>query len=192
MSKLTMKFRLHAAAIALYVLSALLFSSLFTSSSREKDINSQIVSSAHPNLLQTQRHNILSLVINEFLTCKDIIVLRQTCNDFQYLLHPNDAHMVTFCVYGPSKTMTNVNIIWEDVIKNFYFLCFSNLENKNTKHFSLFVKTKKKYDLHPRKHKSDFMCVLQLHALASRIQRKDVILVRKSVKSNFQLCAVFP
>jgi hypothetical protein len=128
-----MKFRLHAAAIALYVLSALLFSSLFTSSSRENDIKSQ---------LQTQRHNILSLVINRFFTCKDIIVLQQTCHDFQHLLHPNDLHMVTFCVYGPSKTMTNVNIIWEDVIKN----------------FCSFVKTKK-YNLHPRK--SDLTCVFQ-------------------------------
>jgi hypothetical protein len=154
MSK-TMKFRL-AAAIALYFLLTLLFSTLFTTSSREKQENSQIITSTQSNLLQNHIHNhenrrkvfekkwktfsqlligihkpritqtsllpqrknnILSLVINEFLTCKDIIVLRQTCYDFQYLLHPNDAHMVSFSIYGVSKTKTDTNIIWEDVIK---------------------------------------------------------------------------
>ena len=144
MSK-TMKFRLPA-AIALYFLWTLLFSIFFTTSSFDKQENSQIITtSTQSNLLQNYSHNqllveihkpritqtsllpqrknnILSLVINKFLTCKDIIVLQQTCYDFQYLLHPNDANMITFCVYGVSKTMPNTNIIWEDVIQFSFFV----------------------------------------------------------------------
>ena len=132
-----MKFRL-AAAIALYVLLTLLFSTLSTTSSRELQNHEnrhkvfakkwktffQLLVGIHKlrtvdqtSLLPQYKNNILFLIINQFLTCKDIIVLRQTCYDFQYLLHPNDAHMVTFCLSGVSKTMTDTNIIWGDVIK---------------------------------------------------------------------------
>jgi hypothetical protein len=91
------------------------------------------------SLLPQRKNNILSLIINQFLTCKDIIVLQQTCFDFQHLLHPNDAHMVSFLIYGLSKTMTDTNIIWEDVIKfSFFFAFFSILANKSTKPFSSF------------------------------------------------------
>jgi len=79
------------------------------------------------SLLPQTKNNILSLIINKFLTCKDIIVLRRTCYDFQYLLHPNDAHMVTFCIYGVSKTMTDTNIIWGDLkyfMKQNYYTAF--------------------------------------------------------------------
>ena len=154
-----------SATIVLYFLLTLLFSTLFTTSSRKKQENSQIITSTQSNLLQNYIHNyenrrkvfakkwktfsqlligihkpritqtsllpqrkkiILSLIINKFLTCKDIIVLRQTCYDLQYLLHPNDAHMVTFCIYGVPKTMTDTNIIWEDVTK--IFNIFSNIK----------------------------------------------------------------
>ena len=155
MSK-TMKFRL-AAAIAFYFLLTVLFFTLFTTSSREKQENAQIITSTESDSLQNYSHNhenrrkvfeqkwktfsqlligihkpritqtsllpqrknnILSLIINQFLTCKDIIVLQQTCFDFQHLLHPNDAHMVSFFIYdGLSKNMTDTNIIWEDVIQ---------------------------------------------------------------------------
>ena len=84
-------------------------------------------------LPQTKNNILFRYAVNKFLTCKDIIVLRETCYDLQYLLHPNDAHMVTFCIFGLSKTMTDTNIIWEDVIKcSFFFLFFLNLKNKNT------------------------------------------------------------
>jgi len=88
------------------------------------------------SLLPKRKNNILSLVIDKCLTCRDIIVLRQTCKDFQYLLHPNDINMVTFCVYGLSKTITNTNIIWEDLkyfMKQNYYSAFYEMKMFNIK-----------------------------------------------------------
>ena len=68
---------------------------------------------------------ILFLIINQFLTCKDILVLRKTCKIFQNLLRPNYANMVTFCNYSDTKRMIETTIIWDGV--TFYFFYFDCL-----------------------------------------------------------------
>ena len=81
-----------------------------------------------PYLLQQQfllqsKNNILFLIVNQFLTCKDILILQKTCRFFQNLLQPNRSNMVTFRNYAESQKMTETTIIWDDVI--FYlFFCF--------------------------------------------------------------------
>ena len=72
-----------------------------------------------PYLLQFLLHsknNILFLIVNQFLTCKDILILQKTCRFFQNLLQPNRSNMVTFRNYADSQNMTETTIIWDDVI----------------------------------------------------------------------------
>jgi len=167
-----MKFCLTA-TIAIYFLFTLLFSTLSTNASQEKNEHSQIILSTqtdyhqnhshnHTNrekvfeqkwktfsrlllgknklqknsLLLQSKNNILFWIVNQFLTCKDLIVLRQTCEDFQYLVHPNQANMVTFCTYGASKTMTDTNIIWKDLkyfLNQSYYSAFYEMKMFNIK-----------------------------------------------------------
>jgi len=66
-------------------------------------------------LLQS-KNSILFLIVNQFLTCKDVLILQKTCRFFQNLLQPNPlSNMVTFCNYANSKHMTETTIIWDDL-----------------------------------------------------------------------------
>ena len=148
-----MKVRLSA-TIAIYFLFTLLFSTLYTNASQVKTENTTelhipqnystqnhekrakilvhkwIVFSrllakkrkAQQFLLQSKN---LFLIVNQFLTCKDILVLQKTCKSFQNLLHPNpSSNMIAFCSYAPSKHMIETTIIWDDVIFHFLFSTF--------------------------------------------------------------------
>ena len=75
------------------------------------------------SFLPEMSNPILFLIINQFLTCKDILVLQKTCKVFQNLLRPNHANMVTFCNYSDTKRMIETIIIWDDV--TFYFFIFA-------------------------------------------------------------------
>ena len=70
------------------------------------------------------KNNILFVILNQFLTCKDVLILTKTCKCFQNLLRPNPSNMVTFCNYGYSQHMTETTIIWDDVTFHFLFLLF--------------------------------------------------------------------
>jgi len=88
------------------------------------------------SLLPQRKNNVLSLVINQFLTCRDLIILRQTCADFQYLVQPNQANMVTFRTYGVSKPMADTNIIWKDLkyfLNQSYYSAFDEMKMFNIK-----------------------------------------------------------
>ena len=66
--------------------------------------------------------HVLAVIFNEFLTIKDILVLRKTCKVFQNLLQPNHTNMVTFCDYPYYKNVTDTTIVWDDVTCHFLFL----------------------------------------------------------------------
>jgi len=60
----------------------------------------------------------LFLVVNQFLTIKDIFVLQKTCKTFQNLLQKlNHSNMLT-C--GDAKQRTEINIIWDDLNYNLF------------------------------------------------------------------------
>ena len=80
-------------------------------------------------LLGNKNQNILFVIMNQFLTCKDVLILTKTCKGFQNLLRPNLSNMVTFCNYGDFQHMTETTIIWDDVTFHFLFLCFFSFLN---------------------------------------------------------------
>ena len=68
-------------------------------------------------LLQS-KNNILFLIVNKFLTCKDVLILQKTCKFFKNLLQPQPlSNMIGFCNYADSESqhMTETTIIWDDV-----------------------------------------------------------------------------
>jgi len=91
--------------------------------------------SSNPLLLNF-KNNILFLIINQFLTCKDILILRKTCEVFKNLLQPNRANMATFCYYSYSKQITETKIIWSDLkyfLKQSYYSAFNEMKMFNIK-----------------------------------------------------------
>jgi len=86
----------------------------------------KIVHLSPNSLLLATTNNILFLVVNQFLTIKDIFVLQKTCKAFQNLLQPNHENMVTFCNYGDAKKRAEIHIIWDD-LKYFLHLSDYNL-----------------------------------------------------------------
>jgi len=76
------------------------------------------------NLIHSIKSHIFSKIINEFLTIRDVLILRNTCTHFKTLLFPNDNNMVMFCKNFESKEMDNVPLIWLDLKYFFaYKLC---------------------------------------------------------------------
>jgi len=109
-----MKFR-PSVTIAFSFLCTLLFLTLFTVASNklEQNINSQQeLLITQTNTLINLKNNVLSMIINRFLTMQDILILRKTCHAFGNLLEPNDSGMITFCNYFDSQQMVNVDIFW--------------------------------------------------------------------------------
>ena len=71
------------------------------------------------------KNNVLFLIVNQLLTCKDILLLQKTCKFFRKsLLQPNQENMVTFYNHG-SQEKINTAIMWEDVILHFFLTSFS-------------------------------------------------------------------
>ena len=80
------------------------------------------------------KNSILFLILNQFLTCKDVLNIQKTCRFFQNLLHPNRSNMVTFCNYADSQKMTETTIIWEDLkYLQSYYSAFDRMEMFNIK-----------------------------------------------------------
>jgi len=118
-----MKFRLNA-TIAFCFLFTLLWLTLFTTATSNKtndeweeniDSPQQEKFSLQTNTLTNLKNDVLGLIINQFLTIQDILILRKTCNTFGNLLAPNDAGMVTFCNYFDSQHMVNVDLFWFNI-----------------------------------------------------------------------------
>ena len=91
-------------------------------------------------LLLSISNDILSSILNQFLTIHEIIILRTTCTEFLTILIPNDENMVMFCKNIWSKEMIGVPLIWFDVIFLYFVLAnffekanfiFKHFENKN-------------------------------------------------------------
>jgi len=76
----------------------------------------------------------LYLIVNQFLACKDILILQKTCRFFQNLLQPNRSNMVTFRNYADSQKMTETTIIWDALkyLQNYYSV-FDRMEMFNIK-----------------------------------------------------------
>jgi len=93
-----------------------------------------------PQFLLHSKNNILFLIINQFLTCKDVLVLQKTCIFFHNLLRPNPSNMVCFCNYADSKHMTETTIIWDHLkLQNCRIQMFNThnqLQLQNVKIFS--------------------------------------------------------
>jgi len=84
--------------------------------------------------LNETNNNILSLIFNQFLTMKDILLLRKTCKNFENLLQPNHAKMVTFCNYADSRKITEVLLEWCDLkyfLNQSYDSAFDKMEMFN-------------------------------------------------------------
>jgi hypothetical protein len=90
-----------------------------------------------PNSLLLKSKNItLFFIVNQFLTCKDILILQKTCKFFQHLLQPNHANMLAFCDYSDSKTIADTTLIWDDLkyfLKQSYYTAFDEMEMFNMK-----------------------------------------------------------
>jgi len=87
-------------------------------------------------LLQS-KNNILFLIVNKFLTCKDVLILQKTCKFFKNLLQPQHlSNMIGFCNYADSESqhMTETTIIWDDLkhLQNCYS-AFDQMEMFNIK-----------------------------------------------------------
>jgi len=67
------------------------------------------------SFLPKMKDSILILIINQFLTCKDMLVLRKACKVFQNLLQPNHDNIVTFRNYSPTRQMIETTIFWNDL-----------------------------------------------------------------------------
>jgi len=81
--------------------------------------------------------DILSIIFNQFLTIQEILILRNTCKDFQILLQPNGQNMmIMFCKNFRSKEIEEATLIWFD-LKHFlnqsYASVFDRMEMFNIK-----------------------------------------------------------
>jgi len=95
--------------------------------------NERISQPAHlsQNSIMHANKHVLAVILNEFLTIKDILVLRKTCKVFQNLLQPNHTNMVTFCDYPYYKNVTDTTIVWDDLkyfLKQNYISAFQEIE----------------------------------------------------------------
>jgi len=80
-----------------------------------------------------RKKHIFYVIFHEFLVMKDILVLREACQDFQNLLQPNHAQMVTLCKHGDSKT---IPIFWDDLkyfLAQSYYSVFDEMKMFNIK-----------------------------------------------------------
>jgi len=76
--------------------------------------------------------DILSKIVNEFLTIREILILRQTCLAFEIFLFPNDENMVMFCKDFNSKEMDqDIPLTWFD-LKHFLHHSYTNALDKMT------------------------------------------------------------
>jgi len=93
----------------------------------------------HPTalkLLHSIKKDIRYLIFKTFLTIQDLLVLRQTCKDFQILVLPNDTQMVMFCEDFCSKEKIEVPLIWFD-LKYFLNQSYHNAFNPGMKMFNI-------------------------------------------------------
>jgi len=97
------------------------------------------------SLLLEIKNNLLYVIINQFLTIKDILILQKTCESFQHLLQPNHANMMTFCNYGDAKKIVETIIIWDDLkyfLKQNYYSAFNKMKMYNIKEYQYLVLTR--------------------------------------------------
>ena len=73
-------------------------------------------------LLHSIRAHILSTIFNQFLTIREILILRNNCVHFKILLLQNNYNIVMFCKDLCSKEIDDVPLIWSHVMAFFFTL----------------------------------------------------------------------
>jgi len=95
--------------------------------------NLQLPTTNKPNYLKGIDKNSLSIIVNQFLTIQDILILRQTCQKFKILLQRDQkTNMVEFGHIG------NVSLVWFDLkhfLKQNYYTAFDSMEMFNIKKY---------------------------------------------------------
>jgi len=67
-------------------------------------------------LLHSIKPNILSIIFNQFLTIREMLTLRNTCQQLKILLFQNDnADVVMFCKHSGWNELDNMPLIWSNL-----------------------------------------------------------------------------
>jgi len=95
-----------------------------------------------PNYLNATNKNIMSIIVNQFLTMQDILILRQTCRYFNILLlQPDKNNMVEFGSLCPE----DVSFAWFDLkhfLEQSYYTAFASMEMFNIKMYYYAIVTR--------------------------------------------------
>jgi len=92
--------------------------------------------------LHSIKPHILSIIFNQFLTIREMLTLRNTCQHFKILLfqkNDNTADVVMFCKHSGSKELDNVPLIWSNLDRSseighlpiIQYLIMKNVANVN-------------------------------------------------------------
>ena len=132
-----MKFRQTSTTIVIYILLTLLCMTLLNKASEDQQIISPddtVITTEMQNdvvqpiqLLHSIKPHILSIIFNQFLTIREMLTLRNTCQHFKILLfqkNDNTADVVMFCKHSGSKELDNVPLILSNVTFFFSFVFF--------------------------------------------------------------------